>query len=74
MSDFLRSVWGNSVHFAKFQIIRFSKGYCSHSFYPISTKLDGQYGNRGEGIQASTSFGDLPNCEYFTVVEYFLLT
>ncbi len=32
-------VWGHSVHFVKFSILRFSKGYCSYSFHSISTKL-----------------------------------
>ena len=27
MSDFFSSVWGHSVHFAKFPMLRFSKGY-----------------------------------------------
>ncbi len=27
------------VHFAKFAMLRFSKGYCSPSFHPVSTKL-----------------------------------
>ena len=29
MSDSLISVWGHSVHFSKFPMLRFSKGYCS---------------------------------------------
>ncbi len=45
MSDSLSSIWGqNSVlHFAKFPMLRFSKGYSFHSFHPISTKLYGKY-------------------------------
>ncbi len=38
MSDSLSSVWGHLVHFAKFPLLRVSKGYYSHSFHPISTK------------------------------------
>ncbi len=33
-SGHLSSVWGH-VHFAKFPMLRFSKGYCSHTFHPI---------------------------------------
>ncbi len=39
MSSSLSSVWDQSVHFAKFLMLRFSKGYCSNSFHSISTKL-----------------------------------
>ncbi len=46
MSDSLCSVWGHSVHFAKFPVLRFSEGYCSHSCHPILTKLYGKYGNQ----------------------------
>ncbi len=38
-SDSLSSVWGHSVHFAKFAILRFSKRYCFYSFYPFSTNF-----------------------------------
>ncbi len=48
----LSSVWGNSVHFAKFLMSRFSKGYCCPSFDPFSTKLYWKHGNQGR-IQAS---------------------
>ena len=37
-SGHLSSIWGHSVHFAKFPMLRFSKGYCCPSFHPISTK------------------------------------
>ncbi len=39
----------------KFPMVRFSKGYCCHSFHlhVISTKLYRKYGNQG-GIQAIT--------------------
>ena len=43
MPDSLSLVWGHSVHFAKFPMLRFSKGYCSHSFYSISTKFYCKY-------------------------------
>ncbi len=36
---FLEFGWGHSVHFAKFSMLRFSKGYCSPSFRSISTKF-----------------------------------
>ncbi len=32
------SVWGHSVHFTKFLMVRFSKGYSSPSFHSISFK------------------------------------
>ena len=46
-SGHLSSVWGHSVHVPKFPMLRLSKGYCCHSFHPISTKLYGKYGNHG---------------------------
>ncbi len=45
--DSVSSVWGPLVHFAKFPALKLSKGYYSHSFHPISTKLYGNYGNQG---------------------------
>ena len=45
VSDSVSSVWGHSVHFAKFLMLGLSKGYYSHNFHPISTKLYGKYGN-----------------------------
>ena len=59
MSDFLILVWGHSVHFAKFPMLRFSKGYCSPSFHSISTKFYCKYVGH-EGIQPVTVFADLP--------------
>ena len=59
MSDSLSSVWGHLVHFAKFPMLRFSKGYYSPSFIPISNKLNGKYGNRGE--YRLLLFDDFPN-------------
>ena len=44
----LSSVWDHLVHFEKFLMLRFSKGYRAHIFHPISTKLCGKYGNPGE--------------------------
>ncbi len=49
ISGHLSSVWGHSVYFAKFPILRFLIGYCSHSFHPMSTKLYGKHGDRGGG-------------------------
>ena len=37
MPDSLSLVWGHSVHFAKFPILRFSKHYSFNSFRQIST-------------------------------------
>ncbi len=37
VSGHLSSVWGHSVHFVKFLILRLSKSSCSNSFHPIST-------------------------------------
>ncbi len=31
----MSSVWGHSVHLAKFLMLRYSEGYCSHTFAPI---------------------------------------
>ncbi len=59
MPNSLSLVWGHSVHFAKFPMLRFSKGYCSPSFRSISTRF--YYKHVGhKGIQAVTVFGDLP--------------
>ncbi len=52
-SGHLSSVWGHSVHFAKFPMLRFSKGYCCPSFHPNSTKHYWKQGNQGR-IQAIT--------------------
>ncbi len=42
-------------------MLRFSKGYCSHSFHPISAKL---YRKHGIGeIEAVTFSVDLPNAK-----------
>ena len=46
-SGHLSSVWGHSVHFAKFSMLRFSKGYCSNSFHPVSIKLHEYIGYHG---------------------------
>ncbi len=48
MSDSFSSVWGHSVHFAKFLMLRFRKIYCSHSVHPISIKLYGKYVIKGD--------------------------
>ncbi len=52
-SGHLRSVWGHSVHFAKYPMLKFSKGYCCPSFHPVWTKLYWKHGNPGR-IQAIT--------------------
>ncbi len=39
MTDSFTSVWDDSLHFAKFPMLRFSKDSFAHSFLPISTKL-----------------------------------
>ena len=58
MSDSLSSVWGHSMHFANFPMLRFSKVYFSASFLPNSNKLHGKYmyGNQ----EAVTFLGNLP--------------
>ncbi len=42
------SIWGRSVHFAKFPILRFSNGYCFHSFHSISSELYDKCVSNGE--------------------------
>ncbi len=64
VSGNLSLVWGHSVHFAQFPMLRLSKGYCSHSFHSISPKLYGKHGNQG-GMQVITFFGDLPKTKNF---------
>ncbi len=50
MSDSLSSVWGPSVHFGKFAMLKLSEGYCSQNNF---NTLYGKYGNQG-GIQPVT--------------------
>ncbi len=59
MSDSLNSVYGHSLHFAKFRMLQFSKGYCSHRLIQFNQALQNVC-NWGE-IQAITFYGDLPN-------------
>ena len=58
-SDHLSSVWGDSVHFAKFPMLTFSKGYYSRSFHPISTKPHRKHVYSGK-IQGITYSSYLP--------------
>ncbi len=51
MPDSLSLVWGHLVHFAKFPMLRFSKGYCSQ--FSSSTKFYCKYVGH-ERIQAAT--------------------
>ncbi len=51
---------GQSVHFSKFLMLRFSKVDCSSSFHSISTKFYGKYGNQA-GIRLLVLLGNLPN-------------
>ena len=60
------SVCGHSVQFAKFPMFRFQKGYCSHSFLPISIKRYGKHDNQ-RGKEANYFFGSLPNFKNFMV-------
>ncbi len=59
-------VWGHSVHFAKFPMLRFLKCYSSHRSELISAKLYGYTGNH-IGIQAITFLGDLAFEKYGTL-------
>ncbi len=43
----------------KISNVKISKGFWSHIFHPISTKLDGKHGN--QEIQNIAISGDLPN-------------
>ena len=74
MPDSLSLVWRHSVHFAKFPMLRFLKGYCSPRFQSISTKFYCKYVGH-KGTQAVTVFGGLPK---FKISKYatlkFLLT
>ncbi len=73
MSGHSSSVWGHSVHSAKFPMLRFLKGYCSHNFHSVSTKLYGKHGNQ-RGIQAITFFVNPPKIKTFSALLNFLLT
>ncbi len=46
-SSHFTSVWGYSVHFAKFPMLRFSKGCYFHSCHPIWIKFYGKQGGWG---------------------------
>ena len=41
-------------------MLRYSNGYCSHSFHPTSSRFYGKYGNQG-GDTGYYFSGDLPN-------------
>ncbi len=71
MSDSLSSFWSHSAQFAKFPMLRFSKVYCYHNFYPISTKFYGKCGNQGV-IPAINVFGDQPHHNFLFQVESFV--
>ncbi len=47
MPDSLGLVWGHSVHFLKFLILRVSKRYSFNSVHQNSTKLLAKYYNEG---------------------------
>ncbi len=64
MPNSVSMVWGHSVHFAKFEMLRFSKGYCSPSFHSISTKFYCKHVGQ-KRIQAVTVFDDLPKFKTF---------
>ncbi len=59
MPDSLSLVWGHSVHFAKFPILRFSKRYLPNNFCWIPPQLYENIAYHGE-IQAITLLGNRP--------------
>ena len=65
MSDSITSVWGHFVHFAKFPVLRFSKGGYSRSFSPISIKLYCKY----IAIRGNTRYYFLAICQFFKIYE-----
>ncbi len=67
MPDSLISVWGHSVHFANFTLLRFSTGYSSHSSHTISTKLYSfMEGMVIRGVEGLLRFsGHLPNLKTY---------
>ena len=69
MPDSLSMVWGHLVHFAKFPILRFSKGYSLNRFHQISTKLHTKDHNQGL-IQAVTFFSDLPKIKKYGTLKF----
>ena len=66
MPDSLHLVWGHSVHFARFPMLRFSKCYSSPSFHSTSTKFYCKYVGH-KGFQSVTFFGNLPKFKNFMV-------
>ncbi len=42
----LSSVWGHSVHFAKFPMLRLSRNYCSHCFLPSPNLTESIYSEK----------------------------
>ena len=60
MSNSLCSFWGHSVHFAKFAVLRFSKGYFLPQFLSNFNQTLCKV-CQSVGIQAVTLFGDVSN-------------
>ncbi len=63
ISNSLSSVWHYSVHFAKFPMLRFPKGYWCYSFHPISTKFYRKHLIGGNTVMCLCVYvfsGDLP--------------
>ena len=73
MPESLSLVWGHLVHFVKFAMLRFSKGYCCHSFHSISGKLYCKYVGH-EGIQAVTVLAICQNLKILWRFEIFVNT
>ena len=73
MLNCLSLVWGHSVHFAKFPILRFSKGYPFNRFHHISINLDTKYNNQGL-IKPTTFFVICQKLQKLWHFEFFLNT
>ncbi len=66
-------VWGHSVVFAKFPILRFSKRYVSNNLHRIPSKLYGNIAYRHGGMQAVTLLGNRPSLQNLWHFEIFTL-
>ena len=67
MPDFLSLVWGHSVHFTNFPILRFSILYLSNNFHRIPSKLYENIVYHG-GMQAITVLGNRPSFTKFVAL------
>ena len=72
MPDSFSLVWGHSVHFAKFPILRFSKHYSFNSFHQTSTERYTKYHNPGVIYDIVFFFRSARNSKYYGTLKCLL--